>query len=84
MASSDPGLGALNAPAEDPLRRGVEKYEAYEEERPVAPDQFDDNYITTKAELYAWYWYVGLFICCRAEEYFLRKKIAIYVCKATI
>jgi len=62
MASNDPGLAALNAPAEDPLSGAVEKYGAYVEEHPVAPDQFDDKYITTKSELYAWYWYVGFLI----------------------
>jgi len=62
MASNDPGFAALNAPAEDPLRGAVEKYGTYEEEHPVAPDQFDDNYITTKWELYAWYWYVGFLV----------------------
>lgn len=60
MASADPGLAALKAPAEDPLKGAVEKYGAYEEEQPIAPDQFDDKYITTKTELYAWYsYYIG-------------------------
>lgn len=60
MASNDPGLAAATAPAEDPLRGAVEKYGAYEEEQPIAPDQFDPKLETTKLELYAWYsYYIG-------------------------
>ena len=31
-----------------------------ESEQPIAPDQFDERYVTTKAEIYAYYWCVEL------------------------
>ncbi|CAK4031944.1 Autophagy-related 22 [Lecanosticta acicola] len=66
MASADPGLSALSAlsaPAEDPLHGDVEKLpngELVEEDHPVAPDQFDPQYETSKYEIWSYYsYYIG-------------------------
>ncbi|KAI9877012.1 MAG: hypothetical protein M1830_005055 [Pleopsidium flavum] len=69
MASNDPGLVLMSANVEDPRKGGlVEKSHIstsdndvfIAEERPVAPDQFDARYQTSKSEIWAYYaYYVG-------------------------
>ncbi|KAF2860332.1 MFS general substrate transporter [Piedraia hortae CBS 480.64] len=59
MASNDPGLATAAAEAEDPAK-GMANPEDDVEERPLAPDQFDDRYITSRVEIYAYYcYYIG-------------------------
>ena len=59
MASNDPGFAQAAAPAEDPIKGAIYKDtssgDLKEEDRPVAPDQFDPKYETTKKEIWAWY-----------------------------
>ncbi|KAI9828942.1 MAG: hypothetical protein M1819_006441 [Sarea resinae] len=60
MAANDPGLAPLGALAEDPKKGGIEATDSLEEEQPVAPDQFDERYQTSRFELWAWYaYYIG-------------------------
>ena len=66
MASNDPGLAAVMAPAEDPRRDSfISKEdgttnESPDEQPPIAPDQFDPVYTTERREIYAYYaYYVG-------------------------
>ena len=56
MAANDPGLAPLSAPAEDPIKGAVEV--PVDTETPVAPDQFDPKYETTRKEI----WAQGLFV----------------------
>ncbi|OAG12210.1 MFS general substrate transporter [Paraphaeosphaeria sporulosa] len=57
MASNDPGLAPLNAPAEDAIKGAVD---VPGDETLVAPDQFDPRYETTRKEIWAYYaYYVG-------------------------
>lgn len=55
MATNDPGLLALGAPAEEPYKGAVEQTKdgLIEEDRPVAPDQFDERFETSRREI--WY-----------------------------
>ena len=57
MAANDPGLAPLAADAEDAKKGGLEEHAgvAEESERPIAPDQFDKQYETTKLEIWAYY-----------------------------
>lgn len=56
MASNDPGLAPLNAPAEEPEKGAVNSDGSIEViERPVAPDQFDPRYETSRSEIWAYY-----------------------------
>jgi hypothetical protein len=57
MAAPDPGLATLAADAEDPKKGGLEEHDGVvaETERPVAPDQFDEHYETSKWEIWAYY-----------------------------
>ncbi|GAB7363036.1 hypothetical protein MBLNU230_g3329t1 [Neophaeotheca triangularis] len=63
MASNDPGLAPSSAPAEDPTRGAVEEGKngtIIEDDRPVAPDQLDPRWETTKWEVWAYYsYYIG-------------------------
>ncbi|EMC92680.1 hypothetical protein BAUCODRAFT_142258 [Baudoinia panamericana UAMH 10762] len=62
MASNDPGFAQAAAPAVDPTKGMVEagKEGLVEEERLVAPDQFDERYETSKMEIWAYYsYYIG-------------------------
>lgn len=58
MAANDPGLGELGKvalegrPSIDAARKSEE---APEDERPVAPDQFDERYETTRKEIWSYY-----------------------------
>jgi hypothetical protein len=54
MAANDPGLASLNAPAEDPIKGAVD---VPVEDTPVAPDQFDPKYETTRKEIWSYYSY---------------------------
>ena len=56
MAANDPGLAPLNAPAEDPVKGAIDVPGA---DTPVAPDQLDEKYETTKKEIWAYYAYVA-------------------------
>lgn len=60
MAAADPGFAALSGVmAEDPRKGSIVAYakdfDADEQERPVAPDQFDPRYETSKKEIWSWY-----------------------------
>lgn len=76
MAANDPGLAQVAAPAEDPWKGDVEVSKdgtLVEDERPVAPDQFDEKFQTGKYELWAYYaYYIGNNVCstmsCGAHE----------------
>ncbi len=58
MAANDPGLAPVGAVAEDPTKGAVGI--PADEEAPVAPDQFDPQYETTRNEIWAYYaYYVG-------------------------
>jgi hypothetical protein len=62
MAANDPGLAQAAAEAYDPTREMVEETKdgMIEEERPVAPDQFDERYETSRWEIWAYYsYYIG-------------------------
>lgn len=52
MAATDPGLAPLSAPAEDPKKGAVD---VPLDDTPVAPDQFDPKYETTRWEIWAYY-----------------------------
>ena len=59
MASNDPGFAVIFT-AEDSKQGGVEACNVPEEERPVAPDQFNPRYETSKWEIWAYYaYYIG-------------------------
>ena len=59
MASADSTFSNLSA-VEDPTKGRREAKDLPEEERPVAPDQFDPAYETTQWEIYAYYsYYIG-------------------------
>ncbi len=56
MAANDPGIPPLPL-AEDAIKGG---FFGTAEERPVAPDQFDPKYGTTRWEIWAYYaYYIG-------------------------
>ncbi|KAF2209543.1 hypothetical protein CERZMDRAFT_113872 [Cercospora zeae-maydis SCOH1-5] len=62
MASTDPGLAQTAASAEDPTRGAVQKKNGslVETEHPVAPDQHDIRYETSRNEIWAYYsYYIG-------------------------
>lgn len=64
MAANDPGFAPLaTVEKDDPLKGAYEKEEdgtIIEDERPVAPDQFDERFETTKKEIWAYYaYYIG-------------------------
>ncbi|KAA6412710.1 MAG: MFS general substrate transporter [Lasallia pustulata] len=59
MAANDPGFAPMPM-AEDPLKGGIEVDGIPTEEHPVAPDQFDPKYETSKWEIWAYYaYYIG-------------------------
>ena len=59
MASNDPGFAVMPA-AEDPQKGDIEVSSLPGEDRPVAPDQFDPQYETSKWEIWAYYaYYIG-------------------------
>jgi len=59
MAAPDPGFAMMPA-AEDPQKAGLETYGTSEADQPVAPDQFDPNYETTRWEIWSYYaYYIG-------------------------
>lgn len=55
MASNDPGLATIGATAEDPQKGAYQqtKQGQVEEDHPVAPDQFDERFETSRWEI--WY-----------------------------
>lgn len=58
MASNEPGLAPLSAPGDDPTKGAVDV--PVETDTPVAPDQFDERYETSRWEIWAYYcYYVG-------------------------
>ena len=68
MAANDPGLAPMAAPALDPAKGMValDKDEEtrdgmlIQEEMPIAPDQFDAKYETSRWEIWAYYsYYIG-------------------------
>ena len=62
MAAPDPGLAQMNAPALDPNHGAIlgTKDGIVENERLIAPDQFDSQYETSRKELWAYYaYYIG-------------------------
>ena len=59
MASNDPGFVVMPT-AEDPKQVGIERDSKASDEQPVAPDQFDPKYETSKWEIWAYYsYYIG-------------------------
>ena len=57
MAANDPGLAQVGNMAEDPSKGAVEinkDGQLSEDERPVAPDQFDEKFLTGKYEVWAY------------------------------
>ena len=59
MASNDPGFAVMPI-AEDPTKGGIEKDSDVSDEQPVAPDQFDPKYETSRWEIWAYYsYYIG-------------------------
>ena len=59
MASADPGF-AIMPLAEDPTKGGIDEESEVLDEQPVAPDQFDPKYETSKLEIWAYYsYYIG-------------------------
>lgn len=63
MASNNPGLALSAEEKDDPTKGAIEKDsdgDVVEEDRPIAPDQFDERYETTKKEIWAYYsYYIG-------------------------
>ncbi|GIZ37684.1 hypothetical protein CKM354_000112400 [Cercospora kikuchii] len=62
MASADPGLAQVTAPAEDPTKGAIvrDNDSLVETEHPVAPDQHDLRYETSRNEIWAYYsYYIG-------------------------
>lgn len=63
MAANDPGLSLAAADADNVYKGAVEEEKdgtLIEDDRPVAPDQFDERYETTKKEIWAYYaYYIG-------------------------
>jgi len=66
MASNDPGLALMTANADDPRKGGIVEQRHFSpadddvfvaEERPVAPDQFEPRYQTSKWEIWSYYGY---------------------------
>lgn len=59
MACNDPGFAPM-PDAEDPQKGGIKPKRLPAEDRPVAPDQFDPTYETTRTEIWAYYaYYIG-------------------------
>ena len=60
MAANDPGFAVMPI-AEDAKKGGIEEDgDATSSEQPVAPDQFDPNFETSKWEIWAYYaYYIG-------------------------
>ena len=59
MASNDPDFAPMPM-AENPLKGPVEALGAPEDDQPVAPDQFDERYETSRWEVWAYYaYYIG-------------------------
>lgn len=54
MASNEPGLAPLSALGDDPIKGAVDV--PVETDTPVAPDQFDERYETSRWEIWAYYW----------------------------
>lgn len=53
MASNDPGLAQLGAEANEPIKGAVLRSVDLEEaECPVAPDQLDERYATSRWEIW--------------------------------
>ena len=63
MAANDPGLAPTGAEKDDPTRGAIEEEKDgtfVEDDRLVAPDQFDEKYETSKLEIWAYYsYYIG-------------------------
>ena len=59
MASNDPGFAVMPA-AEDAKNDAIDGSSDTSDEQPVAPDQFDPRYETSRWEIWAYYaYYVG-------------------------
>ncbi|KAK1914022.1 hypothetical protein P3342_007268 [Pyrenophora teres f. teres] len=65
MASNEPGLAPLSAPAFDPTKGAVD---VPVEDTPVAPDQFDERFETSRWELWAYYWYATTNVVCHLVQ----------------
>ena len=63
MAANDPGLAQVAADKHEPNKGAIEEERdgtVVERETPVAPDQFDEKYVTSKSEIWAYYsYYIG-------------------------
>lgn len=59
MATNDPGFAAMPI-AEDPQSGGIDKDSDTSDEQPLAPDQFNPKYETSRWEIWAYYaYYIG-------------------------
>ena len=59
MAANDPGFASMII-TEDPKKGGIEEEDEAGSEQPVAPDQFDPNFETSRWEIWAYYaYYIG-------------------------
>ena len=59
MASNDPGF-AMMPTAEDPQNNDIDPPNVPEDGHPIAPDQFDPRYETSRWEIWAYYaYYIG-------------------------
>jgi hypothetical protein len=54
MASNDPGLAPMGALAED-AKRGSVDATGEEDDRLIAPDQFEERFESTRTEIWAYY-----------------------------
>ena len=61
MASAEPGLATLGAFAVDPTKGAIGV--PVDTDTPVAPDQFDERYETSRWEIWAYYWYAAAPTC---------------------
>ncbi len=62
MSAADPSVTLATAPAEDPPKGDlfILPETATAEDRPIAPDQFDPDYETTRPEIWSYYsYYIG-------------------------
>jgi len=57
MASVDPGLAVLGRPDEDATKGAITDRDGLPDDQPVALDQFDERFETTKQEIWAYYTY---------------------------
>ncbi len=86
MASAAPGLAQVAASAEDPSKGMVEdgKDGLVEQDHPIAPDQYDERFETSRWEIWAYYsYYIGVSLTtstlpttdCHTHDFDLEQRI---------